>query len=614
MDYIQILTTLYGLITVIIVVYLLIKLYSVRLHLFDYISGFFKFLSHIFFDTKKAATESPFKMIYLTICASIIFGIAFLIRYNLFENLYLFYGLIFSLLFLFISSYLLFDSEVDGYNKGVGISSGEYPKRKKEGSDWESVNLFSKFKWLLSAIFSLIVDNGIRLAIFIGIFITFMYLCFTSNLLVKSFSNSINILIGLGMLMLFYIATKNSVIVRILLDRDGIGAFFYHLIFAIPCLIMDLGDYLNEDFKKTPIHFFFILLGLSIISIGYLVIPIIVRIFYKHNNSDNNDKNNLQAQRNELNRQKDEYLVIINRLKSTVNINWDFIINNSLQTKNNDTRSKLKEYLLNLNFSDDSVKNNNNPKAKLGIKIITLTEAIEIIQTNVPKILAKDINIDNINQKIKDIDASLKMLKKNNNKKAVILQKMPVYLKSNRVLASANKLNKINNLQHPYNYAISFWTFIHPQPPSYNLAVNKFTSILNHSNVPNVLYRMKDNTLKIATLNMDNCDEQYGRCSNNEPYGEKIVYKTNKLSLQKWNHIVLNYSSGTLDVFINKKLVASKINVAPSYLDTIPSITVGEDNGISGGICNVIYYQDPISLTKIELIYDALKDKSPPII
>ena len=52
MDYIKIITALYGLITVIIVMYLLIKLYSVRLHLFDYISGFFKFLSNIFFDAE----------------------------------------------------------------------------------------------------------------------------------------------------------------------------------------------------------------------------------------------------------------------------------------------------------------------------------------------------------------------------------------------------------------------------------------------------------------------------------------------------------------------------------------------------------------------------------
>ena len=125
---------------------------------------------------------------------------------------------------------------------------------------------------------------------------------------------------------------------------------------------------------------------------------------------------------------------------------------------------------------------------------------------------------------------------------------------------------------------------------------------------------MSDNTLKIMTLNMENCDKEYGNCENNNPEERRIIYKTNKLPLQRWNHIVLNYSSGTLDVFINKKLVASKINVAPSYLDTLPNISVGEDNGISGGICNVIYYQDPISLTKIEQIYDALKDKSPPVI
>ncbi len=603
MDYVQILTVLYGLVTVIIAVYLLLKLYSVRTFFFDYISGFFKFLSNVFFDTKQAATEGPFKMIYLTICTLIVFGIGYLIRFNLFENLYLFYGLVFSLLLLFICSYLLFDTEEYGYNKGTGISSGEYPKRKKSGEKWEDVNIFSKFKWLLSALFSIIVDNGIRLAIFIGVFILVMYLSFTSDLLVKSFTNSVNILIALGMLMLFYLATKNSVLVRILLDRDGIGAFFYHLIFAIPCLIVDLGDFLKEDFKKTPTHFFFILLGLTIIAIGYLVIPIITRIIYKRNNSDNNEKNNLQAQKNELERQKSEYLVTTNQLKSQLNVNWDFVMNNGIYKKESKAEAKLKEYLLDLNYSDDPVKNKNNPKAKLGVKIITLKEAIDIIQANVPKILANDIKIDNINQKIKEIKNSIKMIKKNKNSKAVILQKLPVYLKRKRVLASADKLNKINNLQLPYSYAISFWVFIHPQPPNYNVSVNKYTSILNHSANPNIMYRMKDNSLVITK----EVEGYYG-------LSNKIIYKTDKIHLQRWNNIILNYNNGTLDVFINKKLVASKINFAPQYGKGLPSITSGENNGISGGICNVTYYQDPISLSKIELIYDTLKDKSPPVI
>ena len=117
------------------------------------------------------------------------------------------------------------------------------------------------------------------------------------------------------------------------------------------------------------------------------------------------------------------------------------------------------------------------------------------------------------------------------------------------------------------------------------------------------MYRMKDNSLIITKQ-----QENYGGVSN------KIIYKTDKLQLQRWNNIILNYQNGTLDVFINKKLVASKINFAPSYVKGLPSITSGETNGISGGICNVTYYQDPIALTKIELIYDTLKDKSPPVI
>ena len=58
-------------------------------------------------------------------------------------------------------------------------------------------------------------------------------------------------------------------------------------------------------------------------------------------------------------------------------------------------------------------------------------------------------------------------------------------------------------------------------------------------NVPN-----EDNSLIITKQ-----QENYGGVSN------KVIYKTDKLQLQRWNNIILNYQNGTLDVFINKKLV-----------------------------------------------------------
>ena len=44
---------------------------------------------------------------------------------------------------------------------------------------------------------------------------------------------------------------------------------------------------------------------------------------------------------------------------------------------------------------------------------------------------------------------------------------------------------------------------------------------------------------------------------------EKKIFVKDTLPLQKWNHFVLNYDGGTLDVFLNNELVGSKIKVVP---------------------------------------------------
>ena len=81
------------------------------------------------------------------------------------------------------------------------------------------------------------------------------------------------------------------------------------------------------------------------------------------------------------------------------------------------------------------------------------------------------------------------------------------------------------------------------------------------------------------------------------------VYKTKNLSLQKWNHFVINYDAGTLDVFLNNKLVISNKNISPviDYGD----IQIGSDNGVHGGIRNVQYFNDSLTKREISFLYNA---------
>jgi hypothetical protein len=93
------------------------------------------------------------------------------------------------------------------------------------------------------------------------------------------------------------------------------------------------------------------------------------------------------------------------------------------------------------------------------------------------------------------------------------------------------------------------------------------------------------------------------------------------MPLQKWTNVVFTFNNATMDVFVDNNLVISKSKFKDdngNYKSIVPyvnidSLTVGENDGLSGGICNVVYFKKPLSVGNMFILYHSNKYKNPPI-
>ena len=178
-------------------------------------------------------------------------------------------------------------------------------------------------------------------------------------------------------------------------------------------------------------------------------------------------------------------------------------------------------------------------------------------------------------------------------------------------------LNKMYPTNTKYRFGISFWIFINSTGAT-TKENTEYSSLLNYSNNPNVLYNSNTNELIMTVFNNDvrtvpnsSTDTvQYPNNINEDPSKYKIVYSDKNVLLQKWNNFVINYDSGTLDIFYNGELVKSSINIVPNMV--YHELTVGSDNGSNAGMCNLTYFKEPLDIITINNLYEINKIKETP--
>ena len=144
-----------------------------------------------------------------------------------------------------------------------------------------------------------------------------------------------------------------------------------------------------------------------------------------------------------------------------------------------------------------------------------------------------------------------------------------------------------NNI-HNYHYSISAWFNLNPQPPNMSKKNNKYTNILNYGNKPKISFNIATNSLRIETE------------IKNKELTE--IYLSKHIPYQRWNNIVVNYDGGYMDVFLNGNLVSSKSNIVP--LMSYEKITIGEADGLEGGIKNVTFFNRILTKGEIKYSYD----------
>jgi hypothetical protein len=202
-----------------------------------------------------------------------------------------------------------------------------------------------------------------------------------------------------------------------------------------------------------------------------------------------------------------------------------------------------------------------------------------------------------------------------------ILVNLPVYTNTQHSLASFQTLN--NNDQNDYKYGLSFWVFLDSSGPA-NSSYETYTSLLNYGGKPNVLYKASTNTMIITMQNVAGLtlDPMTGTPLELDEDGNIIIYKRDKILLQKWANIIINYAGGTMDIFYNGELVKSMGGIIPvsavngivqyPYVNT-DVLVIGTDDGVHGGICNVNYFKKTLSSMEIYYLYHFVKDYEPPV-
>jgi hypothetical protein len=183
-----------------------------------------------------------------------------------------------------------------------------------------------------------------------------------------------------------------------------------------------------------------------------------------------------------------------------------------------------------------------------------------------------------------------------------------------------------------YNYSISGWFLLNNNVTS----TTKDLEIFNFGNVPRMTYNPSTTELKILCNTLDMNGNPIATSSTVPIYSSRTNYNSiisgktvdeqrrlkmlldddadldTPIPLQRWNYFVVNYNGKTMDFFLNTKLIVRSDFIMPDI--QLKPITVGDEKGLNGSICNFAFHTTPLTKEQMRWTYKMLKSQNPPVI
>ena len=464
-------------------------------------------------------------------------------------------------------------------------------------------------------LFNVLFLFGSKVIYYFLISFLLFYLLKKSFNYVQNSNNITNTIINVIYLLLFltFLYIGYTILMKMIYNKNNnynLNDFFEllkNIFIFIPCLLDDTYNYMlkNELTKENIFYIIFLFVFFIVLFIFYIIPQLYLYILLYDGK---------QLLNNPIYLNNSNFLVTYKELNNNItNKNifryisqkyYDFI-DNLLNNNENTTESYVNLNDPNLNYEINekikSIQDKIDPKnlENLLNENPELVNSIEQLKTN-PDFLKEQL-MNWSPYKGQYIDQLNSIFNSNN----IITTNRPI----KDIINTNLYINYKNDIQYNYNYCISCWVFIDNYDGNLNINSTEKT-IIKFGNKLNLVFNpyKKELSVKVKSCITDLINDEL----NKQKCNTKIAFRSNNILYQKWNHILFNYDSGTLDVFINNKIVSSTPNISPLYIDD--GINVGDEHGVEGAICNVMYFSNILNKSEINNLYSFFYAKNPPII